>query len=144
MSKAAIAVEGFVSNEPSTRTAGSHTVIDITVPVTPQKFKDGKWEDSGETVWFKASFWDEHVPAILTTIDKGSLVTLAGDGIKATTYGDPVKVSIEISNPQIALVIRRPKKGASSPAPAADEWASTAPTAQPDVWNTPASEDVPF
>ena len=124
MSKAAISVEGFVATEPKTREAGSHTVIDITVPVTPQKFSDGKWEDTGETVWYRASFWDEPVPAILTQVDKGSLVSITGDGIKTQTYGDPVKVSVEITNPQIALVIRRPRK--SSPAPV-ESWATPGP-----------------
>jgi len=132
MGKAAIAVEGFVSNEPKTRTAGSHTVIDITVPVTPQRKVDGKWEDTGDTVWYKASFWDEHVPAILTTIDKGSLVTVTGDGIKTQTYekDGSTKVSVEITNPQLALVIRRPKKGS----PAEEPWASSVPGPVVDSW----------
>lgn len=156
MSKSAIAVEGFVSNEPRTREAGSHTVVDVSVPVTPQRLKDGKWEDSGDTVWYKASFWNDHVPAILTSVDKGSLVQMTGDGVKVSTYekDGALKVSLEITNPVIAVVVRKPKKGASA-TPSADTWATQSPAddwSQPqqepvgDVWNAPGSynDETPF
>ena len=95
------------------------------------------------TVWYKASFWDEHVPAILTTVDKGTLVTITGDGVKLNQYekDGTVKVSLEITNPQLAVVVRRPKKGASSPTPAADSWSTSAPAA--DVW-AQSSDELAF
>lgn len=119
MSRASIAVEGFISNDLTVRQAGNYRVVDVTVPVTPQKQVDGRWEDAGETEWYKATFWDDHGDAVLQSCQKGSLVTITG-GLKTSTYekNGTAKVSLEITNPTLAVVVRRPKKGASSPVPA--------------------------
>lgn len=117
MSSAAITVEGFIARDLTFRTAGTHEVIDVTVPVTPQKNDGGKWVDAGETVWFDATFWDDHARALLMVAEKGSLVQISGTPT-ARAYlkkdGTPAS-SISIDRPTIAVVVRRPAKGSQQP-----------------------------
>jgi single-stranded DNA-binding protein len=142
VSKSSVFVEGFVATELVVRNAGDHRVLDVTVPVTPQKLVDGKWEDSGETVWWKASFWNDHTIEVLSKVDKGTLVQISGDGVEIDSYekDGKVRASLKISNPVIAVVVRRPKKGAVQAAPVVEA------ASEGDVWNTPGTYDdsTPF
>lgn len=152
MSKAAITVEGIVSHELTIRTAGSHRVIDITVPVTPSRKVDGQWvEDREKTVWYEATFWDEHADAVLDTVQKGSLVILSGVPeleVFKRSNGDP-GAKIQIGTfPTLSVVVRRPKRTQAGGQSQDEPWAASAP-AQPaggDVWSTPTTDDssVPF
>ena len=160
MSKAEIHIEGFIANELSPRAAGSHTVVDISVPHTPQKRDEsGKWVDAGETTWYRASFWDEHGNVILGVAQKGTLVTLTG-GLKASTFekrDGSAGIQLELVFPTLAVIARRPPRGQAAPnyAPATgndEPWpatpaAGTAPAASGgDVWNSPGSfnDETPF
>lgn len=153
MSKAAISIEGFVSNELEYRDAGSHRVVNVTVPVTPQKLVDGRWEDSGDTVWYEAQFWNEHADVVTQTVEKGTLVILTGTPeleVYAKRDGTPGG-KIKIGNPVIAKVARRPKKGAGghqqpASAPATEPWATAAPGAAQGAWEAPGAftDETPF
>ena len=130
MSKATITVEGFIANELTVRDAGSHRVVDVTVPHTPSKLVDGKWvNEDDKTVWFEATFWDEHADGVLVSAEKGTLVTLTGSvelEVYAKRNGDPGG-KVKITNPTIAVVVRRPKKGVAQSALVEEPWAATAP-----------------
>lgn len=145
MSKAAIAVEGFVSNELEVRSAGTHRVVEVSVPHTPSKQVDGQWvNEDDKTVWFSATFWDDHADAVLDSVQKGSLVALSGSvelEVYAKRDGLPGG-KIKIANPVIARVVRKPKRGESAPAEA---WSSATSTdvAQED-WAQPGYVEVPF
>lgn len=138
MTKADITVEGFISNELGIREAGSHRILDVTVPHNPQKLVDGKWVDDGDTVWFQASFWNDHGDAVLRAVEKGSLVALSGSvklEVFKRTNGD-AGGRVIVSNPTIAVVVRRPKKGQAVPVVETTT----------DVWNTPGNynDETPF
>lgn len=152
MAKATLTIEGFISNDLGYRDAGSHRVVEVTVPVTPQKQVDGKWEDSGEAVWYETSVWNEHADVLTQQAQKGTLVTITGTPeleVYAKRDGTP-GAKIKIGNPTIAVVVRRPNRGQENrggvaSGSAGDVWASTAPTnpaASQSVW--PADENVPF
>jgi single-stranded DNA-binding protein len=148
MSKLAISVEGYIANELSIRDVTGHRVVDISVPHTPRKQVNGNWEDAGPTEWLRATFWDEHADAVLMAAQKGSLVTLTG-GLKAGTYqrnnGD-VGVSLEVTFPVLAVVVKRPARGQQAQAPAEQQWATQAP-ASTDTWNQGGGnygDDTPF
>lgn len=141
MSKLAISIEGFIANDLKMREVTGHRVVDVSVPFTPSKKNQaGEWEDAGATEWFRATFWDEHADAVLDTVQKGSLVTLTG-GLKTGTYektSGGVAVQLEVVFPVLAVVVRRPKRGA---APVADSWAASTPAAEP--WNAPDTFNDP-
>lgn len=149
MAKATITVEGFVAKDPETRSVTGHTITEVSVPVTPQrKNKSGGWEDSGDTVWYKVPFWDEHGDVVAQSVRKGTLVTVTGtpkldlyvrDGNAAGT--------IVLDFASLAVVARKPKRGESAPRQAEEPWAASAPAAPAgDVWNTPGSysDEMPF
>lgn len=147
MSKSAISIEGFVANELGLREAGGKNVLDVSIPVTPQRLVDGKWEDVGETVWWRASFWEDHAGAVLMGVEKGSLVTVTGTGVRVDTYtknDGTTGVNLSVINPTIAAVIRRPPKGQNRPAnaPVADSWATSTPATETASWG--ADTETPF
>jgi single-strand DNA-binding protein len=153
MARATLTIEGFVATELQERAAGTHRVVDVSVAVTPSRKVDGQWvEDKDKTVWYQATFWDDHVDAVLATVSKSSLVTITGTPKlevylkKDQTPG--AKITFEF--PQIATIIRKPKRGEVQPQQGNDEpWAATPPAANTgggDVWNTPGnfSDETPF
>ena len=128
MANAAISIEGWIANELSVREAGSKRVVDISIPVQQQKKTDNGWEDIGAPVWYKASFWEEHGDAVMQTVNKGSLVTVTGTPrLDLYLKAGAAAGSIVIDFPVLAVVVKRPKRGQSAPAP------------EP-VWNTATTE----
>lgn len=66
--------------EPNLRTtSGGKEVCDLSIGCTHrQKNKQtGQWEDVGQPLWIKASFWDEDA-ALVSQLTKGSKVTVSG------------------------------------------------------------------
>jgi single-stranded DNA-binding protein len=114
MSKAAIAIEGFISNDLEVRTAGTHRVVEVTVPHTPSKLVDGQWvNEDDKTVWFSATFWGDHADAVLDSVQKRSFVSVTGS-VELEVYpkrdGTPGG-KIKITSPVLSVVVRRPKRG---------------------------------
>jgi len=152
MSRATLTIEGFVAKDIEFRDAGTHRVVEVVVPVTPSKKDDsGKWVDTGDTVWYRASFWDEHADVLSGLVQKGSLVTMTG-GVELEVYmkrDQTPGAKVKLSFPTIAVVVRRPKRGEVRPQQT-EQWAESAP-AEPasggDVWNAPAggfNDETPF
>ena len=152
MSKATLTIEGFVAKELEFRDAGQHRVVEIVVPVTPSKKVNGEWvEEKDKTVWFEATFWDEHADVLSGLVQKGSLVTMTG-GVELEVYmkrDQTPGAKVKLSFPTIAVVVRRPKRGEVRPQQT-EQWAESAP-AEPasggDVWNAPAggfNDETPF
>lgn len=139
MSNATITVTGSVANDLEVRQAGEHRVVEVSVPHTPRRFDKtrNEWVDSGDTTWFQGTFWNEHGDAVLQSLEKGSLVTLAGEAqleVYSKRDGTPGG-KVKITNPEISVVVRRPKKGEV----AAQSWE---PTAAPEV--APYDDGTPF
>ena len=152
MARANIQIEGFISNDLSIRDSGGKSVVDVTIPVTPSKKVNGEWvEEKDKTVWFEATFWDEHADVLSGLVQKGSLVTMTG-GVELEVYmkrDQTPGAKVKLSFPTIAVVVRRPKRGEVRPQQT-EQWAESAP-AEPasggDVWNAPAggfNDETPF
>ena len=147
MAKAVITIEGFVARDPETRNVTGHTITQVTVPVTPQKKnRDGAYEDSGDTIWYQAEFWDEHGDRIASDIRKGMLVTLTG-GLEVKTWAtaDKSGVNVNVTFPTIGVIVRKPKRDGSnggSNATTEEPWATTAPANSGAVQGY--SDEVPF
>lgn len=114
MSKAAMTVEGLVATELQIRNAGASRVVDVSVAHTPQKKVGDRWEDAGETTWVSASFWDDHADVVMDTVQKGTLVILAGEP-ELSLYTSKAGVpggKVVLRFPTLSVVVRRPRKGA--------------------------------
>lgn len=150
MSKATITVESFIANDLEVKTAGTHRVVELSLPHTPQKQVEGAWVDAGPTTWFSATFWDEFADGVLVSVNKGTLVTVTGvPELEVYTKRDGTAgAKIKLQFPTLAVVVRKPKRGAPAASPAAAEvWAPSAPAAESaDVWATPAAftDETPF
>jgi len=118
MSDLSIVVTGFVANELEVRQAGQHRVVEVTVPHTPRKFDKGssQWVDAGDTVWLVATFWNDHADSVINHIGKGDVVTVSGS-LEVESYmkrdGTP-GARVKVSNPQIARVVRKPRRDGGS------------------------------
>jgi single-stranded DNA-binding protein len=143
MSKSSTTIEGWIANELQVRDAQGHRVVDVSVPITPQRQVDGRWEDSGETVWYRSSFWDEHADAILDLVNKGSLVTIVGTvKVETWTKGDRSGVNIRLTHPVLSVVAARPAKNAVAPretVPDTSNWPAS-PVSESDPW----ADETPF
>ena len=116
MDKAQITVEGFIANDLEARTAGSHTVVSVSVPVTPsRRDESGNWVHEDEkTVWYEASFWDEHGATVARMAQKGTLVILTGTPeleVYTKRDGTPGAKIVVGKFPMLSVVARRPKRG---------------------------------
>lgn len=125
MAKAVIAIEGFIAKELQIREVTGHRVLDVDVPVTPQKKVGDRWEDSGDTVWYRATFWDEHADAVLMSVEKGDLVTLTG-GVEVKSWESNGKsgTNLVVTFPVLGKVVRRPKRGTVADSAPVQEWAA--------------------
>lgn len=151
MSKATISIEGFVGRDPETRDVTGHRITQITVPVTPQKKnpQTNQWEDSGDTIWYQAQFWDEHGEEVARAVRKGDLVTITGGlEVKPWEANGKSGVNVNITFPTVGLVVRKPKRGEQRQAAAEEPWAASPPAASGgDAWNVPAggyNDETPF
>lgn len=144
MSSAEITVTGFVANDLEVRQAGEHRVVEVSIPHTPRKFDKARneWVDAGETTWFQGTFWNDHATAVLTSLEKGSLVTMTGTAeleVYSKRDGTPGG-KVKVTNPEIAVVVRRPRKGETIQP--VDAWPEPAPAIVDNV--TFPDDSVPF
>lgn len=76
-----LTITGFLAADPELRfTSSGKPVTNISVPYTPRRRNQqtGQWEDAGETIWVRASIWNEDAELAANTLRKGTLVTLIG------------------------------------------------------------------
>lgn len=121
MAKAEISVEGFVSKDPESRAAGSHTVTSVTVPVEQGRMKDGAWvadtDQQGNkiVVWWEGEFWNEYGDVVAATVRKGDLVVLRGEA-RPSAYSKndgTAGLRASIVNGSVAVLVARPRRDRS-------------------------------
>ena len=112
MSTAMITIEGFAARDAELKfTPNGRAVLEVTVPITPQKKNDqGGWDDVGETAWYRCALWGSQAES--TQIAKGSLVQIVGT-LKPRTWEKDGKggTSLEVTVKSIGIL--REPKGAS-------------------------------
>ena len=155
-----ITVIGNLTADPELRyTQNGLGVANFTIASTPSTFdrKTNEWKD-GDPLFIRASVWKEFAENVAGSLTKGMRVVATGrlkqkayetkEGEKRTSIElevDEIGPSLRYATAQVTRAASSRDNSATSPAPVADEWASTAPNAASgDVWNTPSSEEVPF
>jgi len=151
MPSARVNIDGYVSKDPELRTVGDRVVTSVSVPFTPRRKnkQSGEYEDSGPTVWFEATFWNEDAQEIVSQVRKGTLVHLKGDvGLDVYEGKNGPQAKVKLGFPVLSVVVKG-RRGSAPAAPAGESW-NAAPAgdawgqAEPQ-WNAPgASDDTPF
>ena len=112
MSTAMITIEGFAARDAELKfTPNGRAVLEVTVPITPQKKNDqGGWDDVGETAWYRCALWGSQAES--TQIAKGSLVQIVG-ALKPRTWEKDGKTGTSLEVTVKSIGILREPKGAS-------------------------------
>lgn len=138
MAKSTTTIEGYLSKDPEQRDVTGHTITTVTVPVTPQKKVGDSWEDSGDTVWYTAEFWDEHGQLVMQSMSKGQLVTVTGTlEVRLWESNGKHGVGVKLANPTISVIIQKPKRGQGG-----QQWGQGATNSGPGDSGT--SSEVPW
>ncbi len=165
-----ITVVGNLTSDPELRyTQNGLAVANFTIASTPRSFDraSNDWKD-GDALFLRASVWREFAEHVAGSLTKGSRVIATGrlkqrsyetkEGEKRTSIElevDEIGPSLRYATAQVTRTSSSREGGtgggggggARGGAPIADEpWASSAPDAGGDVWNTPGnySDETPF
>jgi single-strand DNA-binding protein len=162
-----ITVVGNLTSDPELRyTQNGLAVANFTIASTPRSFDraSNDWKD-GDALFLRASVWREFAEHVAGSLTKGSRVIATGrlkqrsyetkEGEKRTSIElevDEIGPSLRYATAQVTRTSSSREGGAAGGgarggAPIADEpWASSAPDAGGDVWNTPGSynDETPF
>ena len=162
-----ITVVGNLTSDPELRyTQNGLAVANFTIASTPRSFDraSNDWKD-GDALFLRASVWREFAEHVAGSLTKGSRVIATGrlkqrsyetkEGEKRTSIElevDEIGPSLRYATAQVTRTSSSREGGVGGGggrggAPIADEpWASSAPDAGGDVWNTPGSynDETPF
>lgn len=111
MATATITIEGFLASDATLKfTPSGRAVLELVIPVTPQKKNDqGGWDDDGDTAWYRCALWGSMAEAL--TIPKGTLVQVVGT-LKPREYehGGEKRTSLDVTAKSVGI-LREPKGG---------------------------------
>ena len=145
-----VQIDGRLGGDPELRfTPSGHAVANFSVGHTPRRKQGDEWID-GETVWMRCSIWRDDAEAFAEKAAQGDLVLVTG-ALESRSWDDretgQKRTVVEIQA-NTATILRKkgqqPGKpaqggawgGGQAQAPAADPWATSAPT-QPQTDEAP-------
>lgn len=111
-------------------------IFNLSVADTPRRKNQqtDQWEDAGETLWVRATLWEERAEAAAEVIQKGSKVTIVGRLEQRSYEKDgQTRTSLEVKFPEVSVVPKAQSNGgapqggwgsAPQPGPQADPWAT--------------------
>ncbi|WRS29638.1 single-stranded DNA-binding protein [Actinomycetaceae bacterium MB13-C1-2] len=149
---AKVTVTGNLGQDPQIRyTPSGRAVLDLSIAAThrAKNKQTDQWEDRGEPLWLRASFWGDQAETLAQSLAKGDKVTVEG-ALVIEKYsgrnGDGIAYILDF--PRFLGVI--PKAGqqsspqASYAAPTSDPWGAPAETPLVDVAPDYSRVDPPF
>lgn len=142
MSESMITLQGYVGNDPTLRTAGTHPVANFRVATTPRRLNrtTGEWSD-GPTQWYTVNAWRQLGINVHRSVKKGDAVFVHG---RLAARSWTTREGVEMSGLEIEALVVGPDltRGQSMMmrTPRAEPAASHADPI-PDQWRTP--EGVP-
>ena len=142
MSTAMITIEGFAARDAELKfTPNGRAVLEVTVPITPQKKNDqGGWDDVGETAWYRCALWGSQAES--TQIAKGSLVQIVG-ALKPRTWEKDGKTGTSLEVTVRSIGVLREPKGTSSGGYQRPTNQQVNQGSQDDPWGTQGGYDDP-
>lgn len=93
-----IIIEGNLGADPEIKMLKDEVLASFSLAHTPRKKVNGLYED-GETVWFRATFWNAKSDSVIENLKKGDRVVVIGKFSQATykNKDGEMKTSLEIS-----------------------------------------------
>jgi len=144
-------ITGNLTADPELRfTPAGRPVASFTIANTP-RFPDrgtGEWKD-GETWFVRCSAWGDTAENIAGSLSKGAAVIAAGRlrcRTWETTEGDKratVELTVDDIGPSLRRALVKVTRATRERATGTAAPATTAPSAEPDTWTTPAPAPVP-
>jgi single-strand DNA-binding protein len=139
-----VTITGNLGQDPELRfTPNGAAVATVSVGDTPRRKNQQtqQWEDAGETLWLRVTFWRDIAEAVAEQLHKGDRVTVTGR-LKQRSWDDKdgnKRTVIECDGDTIAKVVKAAPAQRQAPAQG-DPWAS-----QPAAsgWGGPAATDEP-
>lgn len=113
MSKASAEIEGFIAAPELRYSQAGKPFLTVSVGHTPRKLnKDtNQWEDAGETLWARGTFWEAEAEHLANVLQKGDFVIMRGEPTLRMYDGqNGPGVSFELRRASIAVVPRAPKQ----------------------------------
>jgi len=122
-----VTVEGNVGQDPEIHYANTGAAVcNVSVCCTPVKRDNvtGQWEDVGDPLWVRLSFWEKAGETVAETVHRGDRIAASGT-LSIREYDTPSgerRCSIEIRSARfLGVQPRRPEgapgQGAARPAP---------------------------
>ena len=116
-------------------------ILNLSVGHTPRRKNQqtGEWEDAGDTLWVRATFWEDEADFIGQKVRKGMRVHLEGEPqLSVREHNGKTYTNLELKRPSIMFLPQRAPQGgqgassggyaAGSPqagnAPQNDGWAT--------------------
>ena len=133
MSSATITVTGNLGRDAELKyTQSGRPVLSFNIAHTPARKNDqGKWEDTGDTQWYRCSLWGKAAELYSSVLVKGQVgqVTVSGRFVPSIFDGsDGPRLSLDIAVDSIGVrESRGQQQGVQAPAggSVSDPWAST-------------------
>jgi single-strand DNA-binding protein len=126
-----ITVTGNLGQDPELRwSQQGKAILSLSVGCTPRRLnkQSNEWENVGEDLWVRATFWEQEAERLAEQLRKGSKVTVEGT-LSRRTYqrqDGGVGESLEITGARFLGIIPRAQQPSQQPA--------YAPQAQQDPW----------
>ena len=124
-------------------TQSGKPVASVSVAHTPRRLNEQtrQWEDAGDTIWVRLTFWDKQAEAALH-IKKGMRVIAEGTPrVSAYTgQGGEARASLDLRVNSWGIT----PKPQNNPQPQAPQQATQAPQATTDPWGNPTTGPAPF
>ncbi len=134
-------VKGYLSRDAELRhTRDGRAVLDVTVPFQRSRFnkQTNQYENIGETLWVRASLWDEAATSSAEKWRKGVPVIIEGvPDLRQWESDGRSGVAFELLFAQVSIVAEARRRTQAEPAP---------PPLPEDAWATPGAfeDDTPF
>lgn len=112
MSKAETRIEGFIATPELRYTQSGKPVLTVSAKHARRKLNEAtnQWEDDGEPLWVRGTFWEAEAEYLSTVLNKGDYVVMSGEPMLRMYDGqNGPGVSFELRKPSIAVVPRAPK-----------------------------------
>lgn len=124
-------------------TQSGKPVASVSVAHTPRRLNEQtrQWEDAGDTIWVRLTFWDKQAEAALH-IKKGMRVIAEGTPrVSAYTgQGGEARATLDLRVNSWGIT----PKPQNNQQPQAPQQATQAPQATTDPWGNPTTELAPF
>jgi single-strand DNA-binding protein len=141
-----ITVTGNLGQDPELRwSQQGKAILGLSIGCTPRRLnkQTNEWENVGEDVWVRATFWEEEAQRLVEVLRKGSKVSVEGTlsrRVYQRSDGGQGE-SLELVGARFLGVVPKPQQPAPAPSAQQDPWRAQS---QPPAQQQQFPESAPF